>query len=53
MCSHECIFDLSEVEVACLIICKLLVVRVVFEPLVHVAERVLLGQLIREADAEG
>ena len=53
VCSHECIFDIGEVEVARLIICKLLVVRVIFEPLVHVAERVLLGQLIRKADAEG
>jgi len=38
MCCLERVFDINKVKIAHLGICNLLIVRVEFEPLVHVAK---------------
>ena len=53
ICCHESILDLDEVKVAAVSIGNLLVLWMVFEPLEHVVEGVLLDKLVREADSQG
>ena len=52
VCSSESVLDLDVVQVLAQIVGQLLVLRVILEPLVHVAESVLFRQLVRKTDPE-
>ena len=52
ICSSEGVLDLDVVQVLAQIVGQLLVLRVILEPLVHVAESVLFRQLVRKTDSK-
>lgn len=52
MGSLKCILDFDEVNIGALLISNFLILRVVFQPLMHVIKSVFFSKFIGEADTE-
>ena len=48
----KCILDFDEVNISALLVCDFLILRVVFQPLMHVIKSVFFSKFIGEADTE-